>query len=119
MVYTLGSPSPPVNLSYVETSSAADNFTVRLEWEAPLDDGGAAIASYQVSVDMSLAAVVSTDTTTILTLNSTGEYDVEIRAANTCNNISEAAVTRIVVIGGCIYGNDFAWENWPKALAYK
>ena len=88
----LGSPSPPVNLSYVLTSSAAGSVTVRLEWEAPLDDGGVAIASYQVSVDMSLAAVVSTDTTAILTLDSTGEHHVEITARNICNRVSQAAV---------------------------
>ena len=70
---------------------------VRLEWEAPLDDGGAAIAGYKVSVDMSLAAVVGTDTTIILAFNSTGEYDVEITAFNTCNKTSEATIISIVV----------------------
>ena len=43
-------------------------------------------------MDTSLAAVVSIDTTTILTLNSTGEHHVEITANNTCNRISQAAV---------------------------
>ena len=88
-------PSPPLNPHFVLTNSAADNFTVRLEWEAPLDDGGTAIASYQVSVDMSLVAVVSTGTTTILTLNSTGEHHVQVTARNTCNRISQAAISTL------------------------
>ena len=82
----LGSPSPPINLS----ANLIDENAVRLEWEAPLDDGGVAIASYQVSVmDMVIAVVVRAGTTAILTLNSTGEHHVEIIALNTCNRISQ------------------------------
>ena len=94
-------------MSYVETSSAADNFTVRLEWEAPLDDGGAAIASYEVSVG-AVPPIVTTATIINLTLDSTQDHRVEITALNTCNEVSDPAMIIINATGTYFMHNALA-----------
>ena len=72
-----GSPSTPMNLR------ATDSVAVRLDWDPPLNDGGVAITNYLIFVNMS-QQVVSTNNTTTLTLNSTGQHLIEISAVNEC-----------------------------------
>ena len=88
-VIILDSPSPPVNLT----------SAVRLDWDPPLNDGGAAITNYLIFVNMS-QQVVSTDTTTTLTLNSTGQHLIEISAVNFCG--SSVNTSKIIYITGTI-----------------
>ena len=71
---------------------------MRLDWEPPLDDGGVAITHYQISVNMS-ERVITTDTVAILTLNSTGEYLVQVRAVN-CAGVSDDALVTVVMSTG-------------------
>ena len=86
-----GFPSTPMNLR-----SATDSAAVRLDWDPPLNDGGVAITNYLIFVNMS-QQVVSTDTTTTLTLNSTGQHLIEISAVNDCglegDNVSIIIIT--------------------------
>ena len=84
-----GFPSPPINLHYTSTSFN-DYVDVRLDWDPPLNDGGAAITNYFIFVNMS-QQVVSINTTTTLTLNSTGQHLIEISAVNECGLMSNNA----------------------------
>ena len=77
-----------MNLSSTLHSTATGSVAVTLDWDPPLNDGGVAITNYLIFVNMS-QNVASTDTTTILTLNSTGEYLVEISAVNQCGLMSD------------------------------
>ena len=54
---------------------------MRLEWSPPLDDGGAAVTSYEIFVDDMILVVTTATTTVDLTLTS-GEHLVDIRALN-------------------------------------
>ena len=64
-------------------TGVTDGFAVRLDWDPPLNDGGVAITNYLIFVNMSQQAV-STDTTTTLTLDPTGQHLIEISAVNQC-----------------------------------
>ena len=77
-----GSPSPPRNLSFTWTSTTTDNVAVRLYWDPPLNDGGADITNYLIFVNGS--EMNSSSTSVTLTLNSTGQYLIEISAVNGC-----------------------------------
>ena len=81
------------------TSTTTDGVAVRLDWDPPLNDGGAAITNYLVFVNMS-QQVVSPDTTTTLTLNSTGQHLIEISAVNFCG--SSVNASKIIIITGTI-----------------
>ena len=86
-----GFPSTPMNLR-----SATDSVAVRLDWDPPQNDGGVAITNYLIFVNMS-QQVVSTNTTTTLALNSTGQHLIEISAVNECglegDNVSIIIIT--------------------------
>ena len=86
----LGTPSPPQNLRHTITDTA----TVRLDWDPPLNEGGAAITNYLIFVNTS-QQVVSADTATTLTLNSTV---IEVLAMNACGFLGNAS-SEIVGIG--------------------
>ena len=94
MIIITDSPSSPVNLHYTLTPTITGSVAVRLDWDPPLNDGGEAITNYLIFVNMS-QQVVSTDTTTTLTLNSTGQHLVEISAVNSCG-LSGANFSRII-----------------------
>ena len=83
------------NLHYTLRATTTDGVTIELYWDLPLNDGGVAITSYLIFVNMS-QQVVSTDTTTTLTLNSTGEHIIDISAVNECGLIgANASITTI------------------------
>ena len=83
------------------TLNDSTKATVRLQWDPPLDDGGAAITDYQIFVNSSevLDQVVSNDTDASIVLNSTGEYFIEIRATN-CIGVSSYSVPINITITG-------------------
>ena len=76
-----GPPSPPVNLQ-VFVNSTADGG-VEVQWDSPLDDGGAPIISYQVKVNEKNSSTRE-QTITINSTNSSGipMCLVEVRAVN-------------------------------------
>ena len=91
-----------MNLSSSLILTATNSFAVRLDWDPPLNDGGAAITNYLIFVNMS-QQVVSTNTTTTLTLNSTGQHLIEISAVNECGLVganASSSITGIHVVNG-------------------
>ena len=90
-----GSPSSAINLSSTLTPTTMNSVAVRLDWDPPRNDGGVAITNYLIFVNMS-QQVVSTDTTTTLTLNSTGEHLIEISAVNGCGLVGENVSTILI-----------------------
>ena len=97
----------PLNLHATLTSTTTDSVAVRLSWDPPLNDGGAVIAIYLIFVNMS-QRVVSTDTTTTLTLNSTGQHLIEIGAVNECGFVggNGSVIVNVNVAGNCIATRD-------------
>ena len=81
--YPAGSPSFCRNLTFA-SSDYNNSVRIQLQWDPPLDNGGAAITDYQIFVNSSevLHQVVSNDTDASIVLNSTGEYFIQIRAIN-------------------------------------
>ena len=80
--YSAGAPSAPVNLRISESNNNAivnDSITVRLEWSPPLNDDN---NSYQVTVDNATEVMYSDGTMALVTLNSSGQYHVNITALN-------------------------------------
>ena len=76
---------------------------MRLQWDLPLDDGGAAITGYQIFVNSSkvsevLRQVVSNNTDAAFVLNSTGKYFIQIRAVN-CIGVSPNLSVLISITG--------------------
>ena len=85
----------------IDTYTSGSSLIVRLQWDPPLDDGGAAITSYQIFVNSSdsevLYQVVSNEATIVL--NSTGEYFIQIRAIN-CIGVSSNSIPITFTITG-------------------
>ena len=79
---TVAVPSAPQNL----TATAQSNGTnVLLDWNAPSDNGGAAITDYEYSSDdgSTFTAIGSTDTDyTVTGLDKNTAYDFQVRAVN-------------------------------------
>ena len=79
---TVAVPSAPQNL----TATAQSNGTsVELDWDAPSDNGGAAITDYEYSSDdgSTFTAIGSTDTDyTVTGLDKNTAYDFQVRAVN-------------------------------------
>ena len=76
---------------------------MRLQWDPPLDDGGAAITGYQIFINSSevsevLHQVVSNNTDAAIVLNSTGKYFIQIRAVN-CIGVSPNLSVLISITG--------------------
>ena len=89
----------------LRTPTATDSAAARLDWDPPLNDGGAAITNYLIFVNMS-QQVVSTDTTTTLTLNFTGQHLIEISAVNECGLVG-GNVSIIIITGNDKIENDY------------
>ena len=99
-----GPPSAPVNLRISESNNAIanDSITVRLDWSPPVNDGN---ISYQVTVDNATEVMYSDGTIAFVTLNSSGQYHVNITALN-CVGSSPAlsGVINIINTGSyCIH----------------
>ena len=93
-VAPLTTPSAPRNL----TATAQTNGTsVLLNWDAPSDNGGAAITDYEYSSDdgSTWTAIGSTNTEyTVTGLDKNTEYTFQVRAVNSQgNSLASAAVT--------------------------
>ena len=81
------------------TSTSGGSATVRVEWDPPVDNGGAPITSYQILVNSSAVAMKITVNSpqqcyATIALNSTGVYLVEVQASN-CAGISSSAAILI------------------------
>ena len=48
--FSVDLPSYPQNVTYNITSYSVDVFSVRVQWEAPSDDGGVDVSSYIISI---------------------------------------------------------------------
>jgi hypothetical protein len=94
----IGHPSVPQNLRFIQTHTPNSDVTVRLDWDPPLNNGGVVITNYLISVNMS-QQVLSTDTTTTFTLNSTGQSLIEVSAVNDCGFTSDDTSTTITIAG--------------------
>ena len=92
--------SPPSSRNLVVTSSNCSDSSavVRLQWDPPFNDGGAAITGYQIFVNSSLHQMVSNDTEATIVLNSTGKYFIQIRAVN-CVGVGHNLSARINITG--------------------
>ena len=77
-----------------------NSVRIQLQWDPPLDDGGAAITDYQIFINSSevLHQVVSNDTEATVALNSTGEYFIQIRAVN-CIGVGPSISTNVDITG--------------------
>ena len=85
---------------------------IRLQWDPPLDNGGAAISGYQIFINSSevLHQVVSNDTDASIVLNSTGEYFIQIRAVN-CIGVSPNISTSVDIIGELLLIRDISYYH--------
>jgi hypothetical protein len=98
----IGQPSAPQNLCFTRTHTSNSDVTVRLDWDPPLDNGGVVITNYLISVIMP-QQLLSTDTTTTFTLNSTGQSLIEVSAVNDCGFTSDDTSTTITITGTYSY----------------
>lgn len=92
------SPSEPQNLDSALTSTTNGSVAVRLDWDPPLNDGGVTITNYLIFANIS-QDVVTANTTITLTLNSTGEYLIEISAVNVCGFTSDKVSWTVNITG--------------------
>ena len=83
--------------SYQITVNLSEDILVRLQWDPPLDNGGAPITGYQIFVD-SEDVLASNDTDATIILNSTGEYFIQIRAVN-CIGVGPNLSVSITITG--------------------
>jgi hypothetical protein len=86
------SPGPPINV----TAAVLGPVSALVSWTAPADDGGAAIATYQVTASPGVAqttvnAPATSGTVTGLTPNTT--YTFTVRATNKANLTSVQSIT--------------------------
>jgi hypothetical protein len=93
-LHLIGSPSVPRNL---QTPISDDLSVAVLVWDPPLNNGGVAISSYLISVNMSQQQY-RTDSTTF-TLNSTELLLVEVSAVNGCGLMSDSSSVIINMTG--------------------
>ena len=89
------------------TSSKNDSITIRAEWDPPIQDGGALITSYLITVN-SLAEKFTISTSqrvAIIKINitnsTTGVNLVEVQATN-CAGTSNATFEVVNIEGNCI-----------------
>ena len=95
LLFFPGPPSPPRNLRFTQISTATNNVVVRLDWDPPLNDGGVAITNYRIFVNGS--EMTSTSTNATLTLNSMGQYLIEISAINGCGLNADSVL--MIILG--------------------
>ena len=82
------------------SSDYNNSVRIRLQWDPPLNNGGAAITDYQIFVNSSkvLHQVASNDTEATIILNSTGEYFIQIRAIN-CIGVGPSISASVDITG--------------------
>ena len=98
-----GSPSSPTNFTFLILNESDNSMSVRLQWDPPLDNGGAPITGYQIFINSSEDVLdVSTDTEATIVLNSTGKYFIQIRAIN-CIGVSPNLSVSINITGIAIH----------------
>lgn len=89
---TIDPPSPPQNVTYSIESYSICDYTVRIQWEAPSDQGGVEVSNYVVNIAalgmMSKALYTTEPFVTSFLYNY--EHDVSISAEN-CNGAGEIA----------------------------
>ena len=111
-----GSPSSPTNLTFLILNESDNSMSVRLQWDPPLNNGGAPITGYQIFINSSEDVLVSSDTEATIILNSTGVYFIQIRAIN-CIGISPNLSVLINITG--IYIARFEVNNWIGGFYYR
>ena len=112
-----GSPSSPTNLTFLILNESDNSISVRLQWDPPLDNGGAPITGYQIIfINSSEDVLVSSDTEATIVLNSTGVYFIQIRAIN-CIGVSSNLSVSINITG--IFIARFEVYNWIGSFYYR
>ena len=115
--YVADSPAAPDNLQ-----ASQSIVTVQIDWSPPLNDDGN--IRYQVTVDNATKVMYSDDTMAFVTLNSSGQYHVNITAVNCAgsspalsgiiNIIDTGSYTVIILFTKSLYAYISMWvlENY-------
>ena len=94
--HNLGSPSPPLNVMSVMVYGVSE-YSLRVQWKPPKDDGGVPIDNYTLSLysDHSiLSQTATTDSLELtLTLNYSTNYSIIITASNCAGSSSLSFTT--------------------------
>ena len=94
-----GLPSAPQNVMVTIVQNGTTNVTVNIDWDPPVNNGGAAVDSYTVETSPETATVrVNSGTTATLDLSYNERYVVSVTAVN-CVGSSTPAVTDPVEFG--------------------
>ena len=91
----IGIPTPPQTLSPTVQQYGRDNVTHTVQWQPPLDDGGA-LVNYTITVSPGLSPVTTSGTSVPVTLPYNVNHIVSIVATN-CRGSSSATMETIRV----------------------
>jgi len=83
-------PDAPRNLTVTPSTNQ-----VRLNWQAPANNGGAAITRYEVSLNNGTWVTASSTTQHTFTINTTGTQTVRVRAVNSAGAGALASATSV------------------------
>ena len=87
-------PSYPQNVTYNITSYSVDEYSVRVQWEAPIDDGGVGVSSYTITMTtegiVNASVEMTNATSQVASLQYNKSYMFEIAATN-CNGAGQYA----------------------------
>ena len=96
-----GSPSSPLNTRNF-TEFSRDDYTVRLQWDAPLSDGGAPVSSYTITrTDISSTSEHTSDLS--YTLDIPVEYNTLVTVSIAANNCAGEGPSASVEIYAGVY----------------
>ena len=89
-------PSSPKNITYVTVIHGIAEYSVRVQWQTPSDDGGVGISNYTLTLTSDGGGLIRMETTNVtervLSLNYTTTYSLYVRAHN-CVGSSNSSST--------------------------
>ena len=96
--FSVDSPSYPQNVTYNITSYSVDEYSVRVQWEAPSDDGGVGVSNYTITMTtegkVDTSDEIMTGTSQVVSLQYNKQYLFEVAASN-CNGKGQHASLHI------------------------